>query len=75
MEGIECNKYKPTAIDCRNNNLGGRMKIVNLIHIGDEVKNLDDMSPEERSEIARALNIQALKPLGYALSPAKDKTA
>jgi hypothetical protein len=50
------------------------MKIVNLIHIGDEVKNLDHMSPEERTEIAKALNIQALKPLGYAVC-AKDKTA
>lgn len=50
------------------------MKIVNLIHIGDEIKNLDQMSPEERSKIAKALNIQALKPLGYDIS-AKDKTA
>lgn len=50
------------------------MKIVNLIHIGDEVKNLDQMSPEEKVKIANALNAQALKPLGYAVS-AKDKTA
>lgn len=50
------------------------MKIVNLIHIGDEVKNLDQMSPEEKVKIANALNAQALKPLGYIAS-AKDKTA
>lgn len=51
------------------------MKIVNLIHIGDEVKNLDEMSPKERNEVAVALNIQALKPLGYAVCVKKDKTA
>ena len=51
------------------------MKIVNLIHIGDEVKNLDQMSPEERERIAIALNTQALKQLGYVMSSAKDKTA
>lgn len=41
------------------------MNIVNLIHIGDEVKNLDTMSQEERKEIARALNRQALEAIGY----------
>lgn len=51
------------------------MKIINLIHIGEEVKDLDQMSPEEKSRIAVALNMQALKPLGYAVVPAKDKTA
>ena len=51
------------------------MKIINLIHIGDEVKNLDELTSEEKSRIAKALNAQALKPLGYAVSSAKDKTA
>ena len=51
------------------------MKIVNLIHIGDEVKNMDEMTPEERRKIANILNAQALKPLGYAVSNTKDKTA
>lgn len=51
------------------------MKIVNLIHIGDEVKNLDEMTPEEKKQISKALNAQALKPLGYAVSSTKDKTA
>ena len=41
------------------------MRIVNLIHIGDEVKSLDEMSTEERREIAIKLNTQALTPLGY----------
>lgn len=51
------------------------MKIVNLIHIGDEVKNMDELSPEERRSIATKLNAQALKPLGYVMNTAKDKTA
>lgn len=41
------------------------MNIVNLIHIGDEVKNFADMSPEEKEKVAIALNTQALKQLGY----------
>ena len=48
------------------------MKIVNLIHIGDKVKNFDEMNPEEKCRIAIALNIQALQPLGYDVSSAKD---
>lgn len=48
------------------------MNIVNLLHIGDEVKNFDDMSEEERREFARALNAQALRNLGYQQ---KDETA
>lgn len=43
------------------------MKIINLIHIGDEVKNIAELSDEERREIAIRLNIQALEPLGYVL--------
>lgn len=50
------------------------MKIVNLIHIGDEVKNLDELSPEEKKRIAKALNAQALIPLGYIMSSTNDKT-
>lgn len=52
------------------------MNIVNLIHIGDEVRNMDDLTPEEKEEIALKLNIQALTPLGYVLrTKSKDKTA
>lgn len=51
------------------------MKIINLIHIGEEVKNLEELSPEEKTQIAKALNAQALKPLGYAVNLTKDKTA
>lgn len=41
------------------------MNLVNLIYIGDEVKNLDDMSREEREKAAEELNGQALRRLGY----------
>lgn len=51
------------------------MKIINLIHIGDEVKNMEDLTPEEKTRVATALNNQALKPLGYVIRSAKDKTA
>ena len=51
------------------------MKIINLIHIGDEVKNWDELSQKEKIEVSKKLNTQALKPLGYAMSSAKDKTA
>ena len=44
------------------------MKIVNLIHMGDEVKNLDELSEEERREIGRRLNEQSLRALGYKRS-------
>lgn len=41
------------------------MNIVNLIHIGEDVKNFDAMSEEEKREAARKLNAQALRHLGY----------
>lgn len=43
------------------------MNIVNLIRIGDEVRNMADLSQKERQEIALQLSVQALKPLGYVL--------
>ena len=52
------------------------MNIVNLIHIGDEVKNFDDLTPEERQNIAIKLNIQALTTLGYVQDkPVQEETA
>lgn len=42
------------------------MRIVNLIHIGDQVMSLDDMDPMKKAEIALRLNEQSLKTLGYA---------
>ena len=51
------------------------MNIVNLIHIGDEVKNLDTMGQEEKRKIALELNRQALEAIGYRKVKAKDKTA
>ena len=49
------------------------MTIVNLIHIGDEVKNFNSLSQEARTEIAQALNKQALEALGYKCK--QEKTA
>ncbi len=51
------------------------MNIVNLIHIGDEVKNLDTMTPAEKKEIALALNSQALEAIGYRKVKTEEKTA
>ena len=48
------------------------MNIVNLIHIGEEIKNLDELSQEEKQMYALALNIQGLEPLGYDVSAARD---
>lgn len=39
--------------------------IINLIHIGDKVYNFDELSKEEKTRIATALNKQALMHLGY----------
>lgn len=50
------------------------MKIVNLIHIGNEVKNMDEMTLEERRIIATKLNEQALKALGYVKCSEKKGT-
>lgn len=41
------------------------MTITNLIHIGREVKKLEELTIEERKMIAEKLNVQALEPLGY----------
>lgn len=51
------------------------MKIVNLIHIGDEIFNFDEMSQEDKNRIAEHLNKQALEPLGYKKTSHTDKTA
>jgi len=51
---------------------GDFMNIVNLIHIGDEVKNLDHMSETEKQDVACRLNAQALRHVGYR---PKEKTA
>ena len=48
------------------------MRIVNLIHIGDQVLSLDDMDPMTKAEIALRLNEQSLKTLGYAAKKEKE---
>lgn len=49
------------------------MRIVNLIHIGDQVLSLDDMDPMKKAEIALRLNEQSLKTLGYAAKKEKKQ--
>lgn len=49
------------------------MRIVNLIHIGDQVLSLDDMDPMKKTEIALRLNEQSLKTLGYAVKKKKSQ--
>ena len=48
------------------------MRIVNLIHIGDQVLSLDDMAPMKKAEIALRLNEQSLKTLGYGAKKEKE---
>lgn len=48
------------------------MRIVNLIHIGDQVLSLDDMDTMKKAEIALRLNEQSLKTLGYAVKKEKE---
>lgn len=47
------------------------MRIVNLIHIGDQVLSLDDMDPMKKAEIALRLNEQSLKTLGVCSQEGK----
>ncbi len=49
------------------------MNIVNIIHIGDKVVNWDQLSKEEKQELAVKLNTQALATLGYVKT--QDGTA
>ena len=48
------------------------MRIVNLIHIGDQVLSLDDMDPMKKTEIALRLNEHSLKTLGYAVKKKEE---
>lgn len=50
------------------------MRIVNLIHIGDQVLSMDEMDPVKKAEIAHRLNAQSLKTLGY-IAKQKEETA
>ena len=50
------------------------MTIINYLCVGEEVKNIDEMPPEEKREVATKLNEQALKGLGYRKCT-DDKTA
>lgn len=49
------------------------MKIINYICIGDTVRRFDELSENEKKEIATKLNEQALTAIGY--KKAKEKTA
>lgn len=50
------------------------MKIINYICIGDKVIDMATLTPEERKEIGRKLNEQALTAIGYK-KKTPDKTA
>lgn len=51
------------------------MRIVNVIHVGEKEVNFDELTNEEKKEIAEKLNNQALGSIGYKKVKAKDKTA
>lgn len=61
-----------SAISCKKSSQEVHMRIVNLIHIGDQVLSLDDMDPMKKAEIALRLNEQSLKTLGYAAKKEKE---
>ena len=46
------------------------MNIVNLIHIGDQVYNFDDLDSEKKKEVADKLNEQAFEGLGCKIKTA-----
>ncbi|WHH59588.1 hypothetical protein [Petroclostridium sp. X23] len=41
------------------------LKVISRVWINDELKNMDDLTPEEKAEVAAKLNKQALEALGY----------
>ena len=51
------------------------MTIINIIHVGEETINFDELSKEKKREIAGKLNNQALSSVGYRKVESKDKTA
>ncbi len=43
-----------------------KLNIVNMVKIGDAPEvNFEDLSPEQKKEVARKLNAQALEGIGY----------
>ena len=46
------------------------VNIVNLIHIGDQVYNFDDLDSEKKKEVADKLNEQAFEGLGCKIKTA-----
>ena len=51
------------------------MTIINIIHVGEEALNFDELSEERKREIAEKLNNQALSSVGYKKVQGTDKTA
>ena len=46
------------------------MNIVNLIHIGDEVFDFEELSAEKKVEVAQKLNEQAFEAIGCRIKTA-----
>lgn len=51
------------------------MKIINIIHVGDDSFNYADLPEDKKAEISQKLNDQALSAIGYRKVKDKDKTA
>lgn len=49
------------------------VKIINLLHKGNEILNLEDMSCKERKETAEKLTCQAMELIGYVPERQKKK--
>lgn len=46
------------------------MNIVNLVHIGEEVYNIAELSEEKKAQIAKKLNEQAFEAIGCRIKTA-----
>lgn len=51
------------------------MTIRNIIHVGEETLNFDELPEEKKREISDKLNDQALSSVGYKKVKTEDKTA
>lgn len=53
----------------------GILRIINIIHVGDESFNYADLPEEKKAEIAQQINDQALSAIGFKKVKSTDKTA
>ncbi len=68
------NKYKRKGIHIKQEG-DGALKIINIIHVGDDSFNYADLPEDKKAEISQKLNDQALSAIGYRKVKDKDKTA